>query len=189
MGCGTQGCPQRILFHAHPAGIHPLRRSPKSIGRSPTSNVQSPKAGKRSPKPKVYRPKSGAVILHVSRFTFHVSRFTLLRSFTDLLRPGADEQADAGDLARGAAAAGLLATPAPALRNRLELGCRKGSLPGTKPGVERADFPDSTKRGRGQFAGGAVAGLSGVERAHFIRVLRTQNDLARQTRSHLSPPA
>ena len=52
---------------------------------------------------------------HASRITFHVSRSTLLlflSALAALLRPGPDEQADAGDDAVRAAAAGLLAAAA-----------------------------------------------------------------------------
>ncbi len=46
------------------------------------------------------------------RSTFHVSRFTLLRPLSLLLRPGLDEQADAGDSAVRPVAIGLLAAAA-----------------------------------------------------------------------------
>ena len=80
LGCRAQGRAQRVLFHADAAGIQPLRGSPKC-------EVQSAKSV-------VHLPSS---ILHP------------LSSFPLLLRPGADEQADAGDAALCFAAAGLLA--------------------------------------------------------------------------------
>ena len=46
---------------------------------------------------------------HVSRFTFHASPKRVLPPFPVLLRPGPDEQADAGDVAVRDVAAGLLA--------------------------------------------------------------------------------
>src|ERR1022692_4381196 len=126
---------------------------------------------------------------HATHITFHVSRFTLLPPLPLPLRPGPHEQADAGDRARDAAAAGLLAAPASALHHHLEFGCGEGSLPGTERGVECVDFPGPTKRRRSQFAGRAVAGASAVECPYFIRALRNPDAMACQARSLLSPSA
>src|ERR1039457_1538112 len=72
----------------------------------------------------------------LSRFTFHVSRIHLLLVVTVLLRPGPDEQADAGDGAFRAAVTGLLAPAPPATRDaRLQT---QGSV---CPFTREAPFP------------------------------------------------
>ena len=105
LGLRAQGCPEHLLLPPHALGLRPL-------GGSPKSEVQSPKSGRRRQEPRfrIQNPKRS----YSSLLTHHVSRFTLLPPFPLLLRPGPDEQADAGHLAVCPVAARLLATPTPA---------------------------------------------------------------------------
>ena len=92
LGGGTQGCAQRLLRSARADGLRPLRAK---------CRVQKCRMQKSSESKRTRSPQRA----HVS----HLSTFHLLSSLPVLLRPGLDEQADAGDVAVRDVAAGLLA--------------------------------------------------------------------------------